>query len=66
LQLAPKDSDVMFRAGLVYNQLGDKGQTLKWLKSSIDGNYSRTVIRDTPDFSQLEADPGFKALISTK
>jgi serine/threonine protein kinase/Tfp pilus assembly protein PilF len=66
LALAPKDSDVMFRAGLVYNQLGDRRRTLDWLKKSTDANYSRTVIRDTPDFSHLQTDPEFRELLATK
>jgi tetratricopeptide (TPR) repeat protein len=66
LELAPKDSDVMFRAGLVYNQLSDRRKTLDWLKKAVDANYSITVIRDTPDFAHLQTDPEFRAIISAK
>jgi len=61
--LAPRDGEVMFRAALVYNQLGDRYRTLDWLKKAAGANYSRTVIRDTPDFAALQADPSFKATV---
>jgi serine/threonine-protein kinase len=62
LETAPQDSDVMFRAALVYNQLGDRRRTLDYLKNALGANYSRTAIRDTPDFSHLQTDPEFQAL----
>ena len=52
----------MFRAALVYNQFGDQRQTLDWLKKAVAADYSRTIVRDTPDFGHLQSDPAFKAL----
>jgi len=66
LSLAPNDGEVMFRAALVYNHLGDRKRTLDWLKKAADARYSRTVIRDTPDFAALQSDPEFRALITAK
>jgi len=63
LALAPKDGEVLFRATLVFNQLGDRQRTLESLKKAADANYSRTVIRDTPDFGHLQSDPEFRSLI---
>ena len=62
LELAPADTDVMFRAALVYNQLGDRLHTLEWLKKAASSGFSRSTIRDTPDFEPLRADPGFIAV----
>ena len=62
LELSPKDPEIMFRAAQVYNQLGDKSQTLTWLSKAVTANYSRTIVRDTPDFIPLRSDPAFKAL----
>jgi len=64
LALAPTDPDVMFRAALVYNQLGDKRQTLDWLKKAVAARFSRTTVRDTPDFVPLQSDPEFRSLIA--
>ncbi len=66
LKLAPNDPDIMFRAALVYNQLGDQPQTLEWLKKATDAHFSRTMVRDTPDFGHLLSDPTFKALTADK
>jgi tetratricopeptide (TPR) repeat protein len=65
-ELAPGDPEVMFRTALVYNQFGDRQHTLDWLNKAASANYSRTVIRDTPDFSSLQADKDFQRAISAK
>jgi tetratricopeptide (TPR) repeat protein len=64
LELAPADPDVMFRAALVYNQFGDRQQTLDWLKKAAQAHFSVSTIRDTPDFDSLHSDPAFMALIA--
>ena len=64
LKLAPQDPDVLFRASIVYNQLGDDRQTLDWLKKAIAASFSRTSVRDTPDFDHLKSNPAFQAIIA--
>ena len=61
---APNDPDVLFRAALVYNQFGDQRQTLDWLAKAVAANFSRTTVRDTPDFDHLKFDPAFQAIIA--
>jgi eukaryotic-like serine/threonine-protein kinase len=61
---APHDPDVLFRAALVYNQFGDQRHTLEWLQKAVAANFSRTTVRDTPDFDHLKSDPAFKAIIA--
>jgi eukaryotic-like serine/threonine-protein kinase len=63
-ELAPTDPDIMFRAALVYNQFGDRTQTLDWLGKTVAAGYSRSTVRDTPDFVSLQADPKFKSIIA--
>ncbi len=63
LELASTDPDVMFRAALVYNQFGDRQQTLDWLNKAAGSGFSRSTIRDTPDFDPLHGDPGFITLV---
>jgi eukaryotic-like serine/threonine-protein kinase len=56
LEIAPDDAEVLFRAAILYNHFGDKGKTLDFLTKSVAAGYSRTTIRDTPDFDHLRAD----------
>lgn len=64
LQSAPSDADVLFRAAIVYNHFGEVERTMGLLAKSISAGYPRTVVRDTPDFDHLKADPRYRALIS--
>jgi eukaryotic-like serine/threonine-protein kinase len=66
LAIAPHDPEVLFRAALVCKQLGDDRQALNWLRKAADANYSRTIIRDSPDFATLAADADFQQLISPR
>ena len=59
LHLDPDNPDVMFKAALVYNHLGDKEESLLWLKKAAQAGYPRTIIRDIPDFQALREDPRF-------
>jgi serine/threonine-protein kinase len=64
VEQAPHDPDVLFRAALVYNQLGDQRQALVWLQKAVAASFSRTTVRDTPDFDHLKSDPAFQAIIA--
>jgi len=64
LEIAPADSDVLFRAAILYNHFGDTERTINFLSKSVSAGYSRTVIRDTPDFDHLKDNPRFRALIA--
>ncbi|MFZ0686126.1 MAG: tetratricopeptide repeat protein [Terriglobales bacterium] len=64
LEVTPKDSDVLFRAAIVYNHFGDTGKTLDLLTRSVAAGGSKNVIRDTPDFDRLKNEPRFRALIA--
>jgi len=63
LEIAPTDADVLFRAAILHNHFGDTEKTLEFLNKSVAAGYSRTVIRDTPDFDHLKDDPHFHALL---
>jgi Tfp pilus assembly protein PilF/TolB-like protein len=64
LQTSPGDADVLLRAAILYNHFRDPEKTLDFLTKSIAAGYSRTVIRDTPDFDHLKDDRRFRALLS--
>jgi serine/threonine protein kinase/tetratricopeptide (TPR) repeat protein len=63
LKIAPTDADVLFRAAILHNHFGDTDKTVEFLSKSVAAGYSRTVIRDTPDFDHLKDDPHFRALL---
>jgi len=66
LQLMPRDPEVLYYAGLVYAQLGEKEKAIDALQKSVAAGYSPSAIRDTPNFSVLESDGRYRALISTE
>lgn len=66
LKETPEDAEMRFKAALVYTQLGDATRALDWLKKSLDVGFSPTIVRDTPNFDALRADPRFKTLIEVK
>ena len=66
LKLAPRDSEMRFKAALIYNQFGDTAQTLAWLSKALAGGFSATIARDTPNFDILQSNPEFEALVKTR
>jgi len=66
LKLARGDSEMRFKAALVYNQFGDATNTLIWLKRALASGLSGAIVRDTPNFDSLRPDPRFQELIQAK
>ena len=66
LKLTPEDPEMRFKAALVYNQVGDAGDTLTWLKRALASGLSVAIVRDTPNFDSLRPDPRFQELIQAK
>ncbi len=63
LALAPADADVLFRAAILSNHFNETKETLGFLRRAVDAGYSRTQIRDTPDFDHLRSDKRLMALL---
>ena len=63
LKVAPANGDVLFRAALVYNHFNDSNEALSYMTKAVQAGYSRTVIRDTPDFRNLHEHPQFQSLV---
>ena len=55
---------MLFRSSLAYNHFGETEHTLEMLKKAVEERYSRTIIRDVPDFGALREDPRFQAVIN--
>ncbi|MFY9585147.1 MAG: tetratricopeptide repeat protein [Candidatus Acidiferrales bacterium] len=66
LEIAPDNPDVRFKAALIYIQLGDSDRALGWLEQAAAAGFSTAIIRDTPDFDPLHANPRFQALLRVK
>ena len=66
LQLTPDDPETRFKAALIYNHFGDLPETLSWLEKATSVGFSRTTIRDTPDFDDLRNNDRFQKLLGTK
>ena len=64
LKIAPTDPDLLFRAAILYNHLGNQDKALDFLSKSVAAGCSRTLIRDTPDFDKFKNNPRFEALLS--
>ena len=64
LLVGPSDPDVMFRAAVVHNHYGEREQTLEWLRRASAAGFSRSTIRDSPDFASIQQDPAFRAIVS--
>jgi tetratricopeptide (TPR) repeat protein len=60
---ASSDGEVLLRAAIVYHHFGQTAQALALMKKAVDAGYSRTIIRDTPDFQDLSNDAQFRALV---
>jgi tetratricopeptide (TPR) repeat protein len=63
LEVTSSDAEVLFRAAILHNHFGDTEKTLDFLNKAVAAGYSRTAIRDTPDFDRLKDDPRFRALL---
>ncbi len=62
LAMAPQEVYLMFQAGVVYEQLGDRQNALQWISRAIQNGYSRDLIERAPDLAQLRADARFQQL----
>ena len=63
LRLQPKSPDLLFTAGIVYQQLGDTNRALNALEKAISLGVSPEMLRDTPNFDTLRDNPRFLRLI---
>jgi tetratricopeptide (TPR) repeat protein/predicted Ser/Thr protein kinase len=66
LRLTPDDPETRFKAALIYNHFGDVPETLSWLEKATAVGFSRTMIRDTPDFDGLRNNDRFQKLLGAK
>jgi serine/threonine-protein kinase len=63
LQWGHGDKDLLFNAAVVYQDLGESGVALEWLKKSLDAGYSSASVSEIPSFDALKNDVRFETLI---
>jgi serine/threonine protein kinase/tetratricopeptide (TPR) repeat protein len=63
LRLNPRGPDLLFTAGIVYQQLGDATRALDSLEKAVARGISPATLSDTPNFDTLRSDPNFLKLI---
>ncbi len=63
LRLKPKSPELLFNAGIVYQQLGDTQRALEALDKAVAGGISPATLGDTPNFDGLRGNPRFLRLI---
>jgi tetratricopeptide (TPR) repeat protein len=63
LGLNPKSPDLLFNAGIVYQQLGNTQLALEVLEKAVAAGISPATLRDTPNFDGLRANPRYLKLI---
>ena len=63
LRLSPNSPDLLFTAGIVYQQLGDTSRALDALERAVAGGFSPATLSDTPNFDTLRNNPRFLKLI---
>jgi serine/threonine protein kinase/tetratricopeptide (TPR) repeat protein len=63
LRLQPRNPYLVFNAGIIYQQLGDTRRALDALEKAVSLGISPEMLRDTPNFDSLRANPRFVNLI---
>ena len=63
LRLNPKSPDLLFNAGITYQQLGDTQRALDAVERAVAAGVSPATLRDTPNFDGLRANPRYLKLI---
>jgi serine/threonine protein kinase/Tfp pilus assembly protein PilF len=64
LEIAPDNSDVLFRAASINEHFKNRVKALYWIKKTLASGYSRSDIEDEPELKQLVADQRYKQIIS--
>jgi len=63
LALTPESVDCMVRAGHVFFQLGDRNESLRWLREAVRRGYGVEELRRDPELAPLREDPEFERIL---
>ena len=63
LQVGAGKPEVLYNAALIHNQLGETEESLTWLGKALAAGYPASVVRNSPNFDNLAANPRFRDLM---
>jgi len=66
LAIAPKNAEVMYRAGHAYEQLDERQKALEWIKKALENGYPRADIESNPGLRQLRTDVRFQQIVQNQ
>ena len=64
LRIAPKSAELLSTAALVFNQCGETDEALSSMEKAVAAGYSKTSLRDTPNFDNLRGQPRLRRLLN--
>ena len=64
LKTASNDASVLYRAGSVYEQLGDRARAIELIGEAIRKGYSRDLMERSPTLAELRKDSRFRSIES--
>jgi tetratricopeptide (TPR) repeat protein/tRNA A-37 threonylcarbamoyl transferase component Bud32 len=65
LKMQPQEPELLFGIAFVYEQTGNREQSVAWLRKSLAAGFSLANVRDDPVFVPLNDDPSFQKLIAS-
>ncbi len=65
LQESKFDRESLFKAGQVYNHLGETGPAIEWLSKALRAGYPVEMFRTAPDLDNLRTDARFQDLLKS-
>lgn len=64
LSVQPESPDLLFTAGIIYQQLGDTNRAIDALERAISLGLTTEMLRDTPNFDAIRENPRFLGLVN--
>ena len=65
-RISPSNGYVLYRAGLVYEQVGDRERAIKSLQAARQAHYPIEEIRRAPTLKSLREDPRYALLVDSR
>lgn len=66
LEIEPDNARIMFEAGTIFEQLGERDRAIDWIVRAIMHGYSESEIRNQPELRSLVADIKFKNYLAER
>jgi tetratricopeptide (TPR) repeat protein len=63
LQMSPDDVHCMVESAEVYLQLGERGESLRWLKRAVESGYGVELLRRSLELRALDGDPEYERIL---